>query len=290
MIGLITDRTQQNVARRGELSRKGWANMTTAERTEWTGNPFETDGANLLPNGPFYSSAVGLEYRLGEIVATATASGTYLYAISMIGDAALFENKTFTLSVDAIEAAEDSVPQLALYWHDANGFEYAGASIFEAGSVTVDTSLWPNTAGRESLALYVYVTTTIAVPIGAEVRFSGVMLERGSVRHPYMPYAEIAATPATKGAYNYSDLNRVERAVAEISARAGLNLVTRTNWGMWDVPTAADMSRYLSNIQRIKSYSGSTISLPSTMNNLLHTDANNIELVLAAGYEKLGVM
>lgn len=290
MIGLITDRTQQNVARRGELSRKGWANMTTAERTEWTGNPFETDGANLLPNGPFYSSVVNLEYRLGEIVATATEGGIYLYAISMIGEAAAFENKTFTLSVDAIEAAEDSVPQLALYWHDANGFEYAGASIFSAGSVTVDTSIWPNIAGRESLALYVYVTTTVPVQAGAKVRFSGVMLERGSVRHPYMPYAEIAATPATKGAYNYSDLNRVERAVAEISARAGLNLVTKTDWGLWDVPTAADMTRYLSNIQRIKSYSGSTIPLPLTMNNLLHTDANNIELVLAAGYEKLGVM
>ena len=289
MRGLITDRTQQNIARRAELSRKGWANMTAAERNEWTGNPFETDGANLLPSGPYYSSVVGLEYKFGEIIATANTSGIYLYAISIIGDAANYEGKTFTLSVDAIETDTDGIPQVALYWHDGNGYEYAGAALFEAGSVTVDMSLWPNTGNRESLALYVYVTTSVQVPAGTKSRFVGVMFERGSVRHGYAPYTEVVPTATTKGAYNYSDLNRVERAVAEISALARLNLTTKVDWTMWDIPTAADMTRYLSNIRAIKTYSASSIPLPASMNNLLYTDANNIELILTAGYAKVGI-
>ena len=289
MRGLITDRTQQNVLRRAQLSQKGWGGMTLAERAEWMGDPFETAGANLMPNGPYYSSVVALEYKDGEIVATATAGGTYLYAISVIGDAAKYENKIFTLSVDAIEIEGDGIPQVALYWHDGNGFEYAGAALFSAGSVTVDMALWPNTGGRESLALYVYVTTTAAVTAGAQARFVGVMFERGSERHAYAPYAELVPTPATKGAYNFSDLNRVERAVAEISARAGLGLVTKTDWRMWDLPTASEMARYLSNVRAIKAYCGSTVALPESMNRLLYTDANHIELILEEGYAKAGM-
>ena len=289
MRGLITDRTEQNVARRRELSRKGWANLTTAERAEWMGDPHETEGANLLPNGPYYSSVVALEYGYSEIIATANGAGIYLYAISIIGDASKYENKTFTLSVDAITATAGAIPQVALYWHDDAGYEYAGAALFEGGSITVDTSLWPNTGRRANLALYVYVTTSGSVSAGAKANFKGVMFERGSTRHPYAPYTEVVPTAATKGAYNYSDLNRVERAVAEISARGGLGLTTKTDWTMWDVPTTADMTRYLSNIRAIKTYAGSNITLPATMDNLVYTNANNIEAVLVAGYMKAGM-
>lgn len=289
MRGLITDRTQQNVARRAELSRKGWANMTAAERNEWAGDPFEAEGANLLPNGPYYSSVVELEYTFGEIKATANSAGTYLYAISMIGAAANYENKTFTLSVDSITSSSGGVPKIALYWHDANGAEYAGATLYEGGSVTVDTALWPNTGKRESLALYVYVTEAISVDAGAQARFVGVMFERGSTRHEHAPYAEVVPTAATKGAYNYSDLNRVERAVAEISALAGLNLATKTDWQMWDIPRRSDMERYLNNIRAIKDFCDSSLPLPASMDNLTYEYANNIELILVLGYERVGV-
>lgn len=286
MRGLITDREQDNVDRRKELSSKGWQNMTDEERAEWLGDPLETNAVNLLSCGPFYSSVVDLKYKNDAIVATATVGGIYLYAISIIGEASKYEGKTFTLSVDSIGSDGGGTPQLSLYWHDDNGFEYAGANLLEAGSTTV--TLTENTGARGYLALYVYVTTDVPVEAGAAVRFSGVMFENGMLRHEYVPYVEVLSTPTTKGAYNYSDLNRVERAVAEISDSLGLGLVTKTNWGMWDIPTTSDMARFLDNINRIQQIcvSSKTFpSLPSTMGGLTYSGANSIEEILLSGYE-----
>lgn len=282
IMGLITDRTSRNVVRRNELAAKGWARMTDAERGEWVGDPLSTVGVNLLPLGAYYSSTVGLTYKNSEFRATATSGGTYLYAVLIIGDATKYENKQFTLSVDAMIKTAGS-PQLALYWHDANGFEYAGATLTKEGSVTVNLSEWPNTNGRASLALYVYVTTAEEVPIGAYTRFVGVMFENGATRHPYVPYAEVVPTLATKGAYNYSDLNRVERAVREISDTRGLGLTTKTDWAMWDIPRKSDMKRYLDNVKTIAFVIGSDIELPDSMDKLTYEMANNIEKVLVEG-------
>lgn len=289
MLGFVTDRTQQNVARRKELTRRGWASMTTAERDEWTGNPLSVTGANLIPTGPHYSSTVDLEFGLTDIVATAKSAGTYLYAILIIGETANYENKTFTLSVDAIESTSGVVPQIALYWHDDAGYEYAGAALFNAGSATINTAEWPNYNSRANLALYIYVTTTEEAAVGAQARFKKVMFVHGEEKHDYSVYNEIAPTPATKGAYNFSDLNRVERAVAEISSLENLKLTTKTNWGMWDVPTVSDMNRYLSNVKAIRTYAESSIELPDTMDNLTYTYANNIERVIEAGLSRASV-
>ena len=285
MLGLITDRTQQNVARRNELARKGWGNMTVAERNEWEGKPLETPGANLFSYIDS-TSAVTIEQGLTDIVATANYSGEYLYAVSIIGNASEYTNKVFTLSVDAIDTSSLGTPRIALFWHD-NGSDpdFAGGSLFSAGSTTFDTSLWPNTNNRAYLAMYVYVTTTLTVASGASVRFKGIMLERGDTRHAYVPYVEIAPTLATKGAYNYSDLNRVERIVETISSSKGLNLTTKTNWSMWEIPKTSDMERYLSNIKSIRDSIGSSITLPNSMNNLTFNDANNIEQILTDAME-----
>lgn len=290
MKGLITDRTQRNVYRRKELSTKGWAGMTEAERTEWLGNPLSAEGGvNLFACGPYYSSAVELKYRSEEILATTNTAGVYLYAISIIGEAINFENKTLTFSADSITASGNGTPQIALYWHDDNGYEYAGASLSVGGSITVNTAEWQNANARKYLAVYVYVTTHETVTAGAYATFKGVMLEKGATRHSYVPYTEILPTAATKGAYNYSDLNRVERAVAEISDLAGLGLITKTNWDMWDIPTATEMSRYLGNIATIRSLvtDANVPTAPSSMSNLTYNEANNIEVILSAAYESL---
>lgn len=287
MRGLITDREQLHVDRRKALSAKGWQNMTAEERAEWLGDPFATTGVNLLSCGPYYSSVVELKYKRDAIVATTSVGGVYLYAISIIGAAANYEGKTFTLSADHIGTVDGGKPQIALYWHDDNGYEFAGASLTEAGSVTFTIS--ENTGSRAYLAMYVYVTTDAIVEAGAVSRFCGVMLENGSVRHDYVPYAEVLATQTTKGAYNYSDLNRVERAVAEISDLFDMGLITKTDWVMWDVPTVSDMERYLNNIARIRevcSYQEGVPDLPSDMNGLTYTAANNIEKILSAAYAK----
>lgn len=287
MLGLITDRTQRNVYRRGELAAKGWRNMSAAERKEWLGDPLDTEEVNLMPCGPYYSGVVNLKYRNKEIVATASSAGIYLYAVSIIGEASNYANKVFTLSADYMTASGGGSPQLSVYWHDDAGYEYAGASLAGAGSVTFDTTNFPNSGNRGYLAMYVYVTTHETVAANTTVRFGGVMLENGNTRHPYVPYTEVIPTLATKGAYNYSDLNRVERAVAEISDIENLGLVTKTNWAMWDVPTKADMNRYLGNIAVLRTLFSSDIELPDTMENLTYETANNIERIILAAYERI---
>ena len=284
MLGLITDRTERNVFKLNEVSKKDWSDMTTAERIEWAGNPWEAEGANLLPPGPYYSSVVDLKYLNQEIVATAIMGGVYLYAISIVGNASNFANKTLCLSMDKLTAPTGGNPQIAAYWHDTDGFDYAGASLTSAGSIVFNTTDFPNTNNRQYLALYVYVTTSNEVVAGAVARFGGVMLEQGEVRHEYIPYTEIVATEITKGAYNYSDLNRVERMAAEISELSGLGLATKTDWTMWDVPTVADMNRYLGNIETIKKHFGVPIDVPNSMDHLTYETANNIEKILLAAY------
>ena len=287
MLGLITDRSQQNVYYRNALSQKGWSGMTNAERAEWLGDPLLATGTNLFPCGPFYSSAVELKYRNEEIVANAIWEGIYLYAVSIIGKASDYENKILTFSTDSIVASGTGTPQLALYWHDDFGFEYAGGTLLTEGSVTINTTEWPNTNSRAYLAVYVYVTTYGEIGAGEVATFRHVMLENGDTRHEYVPYTEILATRATKGAYNYSDLNRVERAVEEISDRAGLNLTTKTNWTMWDIPKVDDMSRYLGNIATIRNHFAIQTGIPASMNNLTYEGANNIELILSEAYKSL---
>ena len=285
MRGLITNRTQSDVVRRTSLSKKGWANMTEAERKEWRGDPMLETGVNLFPHGPHYSSTVGIKYFNDHMVATALVDGIYLFTSSIIGEAEKYENKTFTLSVGKVESSNGGIPALALYWHDETGFDpVVGAVLWGAGSITFNTADSPNTNKRKQLALYVYVTQEEPVVTGAKVTFTNVMLENGGVRHEFVPYTEILATPTTRGAYNYSDLNRVERAVMEISELAGLNLTTKTDWAMWDIPTKSDMTRYLNNIMTIRAYCGSTEALPTSMDNLTFTYANNIEKILLAAY------
>lgn len=275
-MGLITDRTRENVLRRNTLASLGWSNMSAAERAEWLGDPMATVGANLFAPGPYYSSVVELKYRTNYMMATALSEGIYMYAISIIGEASKYEGKTFTLSVDSIVGS--GKPQIALYWHDDNGYEYAGASLSETGSVTFTVT--ENTNARGYLAAYVYVTTDISVPAGSVVKFYDVMLELGSERHSYVPYTEVVATEATKGAYNYSDLNRVERTVAEISDELGLGLITKTDWKMWDFPRKSDLMRYVDNVRAIRNAVGSNIALPEAGDKFTFSDANNIETIL----------
>lgn len=96
---------------------------------------------------------------------------------------------------------------------------------------------------------------------------------------------------AAKGAYNYTDLNRVETAVAELAVELGLDLVTKTDWTLWDVPTRSDMERYLGNVVAIRDACPDDIAfppLPVSMSGLGYEGANNIEKVLALAYESLG--
>ena len=282
MIGLITDRSQENVDRLKALNAKGWHNMTDSERAEWSGDPFGTS-ANLFSTETFIPAGVNLEYQNQAVVATAFWDGVYLYATSIVGAAVNFEGKTLTLSVDAVSTFGGGTPNLVAYWYDEYGYEYAGGALSGSGSVTFTVT--ENTGGRAYLALYVYVTTETTVSAGAITKYWGLMLNEGDTRQNYVPYTAILPTAATKGAYNYSDLNRVELAVAEISKHFGLNLVTKTNWSQEDTPVQGDMERYLGNVKAIRSVCpnrDSLPALPASLYSMTYATANAIETILEA--------
>lgn len=285
---LITDRDQVHVDRLNTLSRKGWANMTDAEKAEWSGDPFLFAGANHLPYGPNYPAGVELSYADGDIVATAVWDGAYVYAVSIIGPAADYAGKTFTLSAEYMRTIGGATPQLILFWHDDNGYEYAGGPLNEAGSTTF--TLAENTGNRDYLAMYVYVATDVPITAGAVVRYGKVMLAASDTQQPYAPYWEVVLTDATKGGYNFSDLNRVERAVARVSELYGLGLTTKTDWTMWDIPTQSQMARYLANVAAIQEAIGTTYTLPKSMEMLTYTGANNIEKVLVDALSQASAM
>lgn len=286
MLGLITDREQSNVDRRKELSLKGWPNMTDDEKREWTGDPKTTPGANVFPRGPYYASGVTIDYRLDHMMATAQYAGSYLFAVAIVGEAADFEGKTLTFSVGSMYSTPGATPRLAFFWHDEGGYEYAGGELASGGTLTFPVT--ENAQNRQYLAVYAYVATDVAVEAGAMVRYNEVMLEYGSERHAFAPYTEIITTPATKGAYNYSDLNRVETAVAELSNEYGLGLITKTDWRAWDIPKEDSLARYLSNIRAIRRFypdQDNAPILPETMSGLTYEAANNIEKILVGVYE-----
>lgn len=287
MLGLITDRTQEDVDRLKMLSAKRWDEMTPSEQMEWMGDPLSITGygpVNLMANGPCESFGAELVFRNSHVRATAIDADRGLYAVVIIGDADAFEGKTITMSVDEIES-DGGTPCVGLYWYDEGGADYAGIDLSEAGTATA--TLIENTGGRKHLAAYIWATTVTAMGVGDSTTYRGLMIEFGSTRHSYVPYTEIVATPVTKGAYNYSDMNRVERMVAELSEKLDLGLETKTNWSQWDLLTEEDATRYLGNIEVIRNtYTGSAElpAVPGSFNGLDHQKANNIEKILQIIY------
>lgn len=114
-------------------------------------------------------------------------------------------------------------------------------------------------------------------------------------------YANLSATEreeyhgsASLGAYNYTDINRVENAVAEIAPLYGLSLTAATNRTYWTVPTMTvdgfNATRYLNNVVAIRDAALILNSklrfppLPASMNHLTWDMANNIEETLYIAY------
>ena len=98
--------------------------------------------------------------------------------------------------------------------------------------------------------------------------------------------------------YEYTDLNRVESAVAKISSMLlvlGISesLDTKTNWNLpadfsvsnW--PVQSQMTRYLSNVEKIKKLFPNSVGLPISMDGLTYSGANNIEKILQTAFERM---
>lgn len=99
---------------------------------------------------------------------------------------------------------------------------------------------------------------------------------------------------AALGAYNATDINRVEAAVAEIASLYGLTLTTNTNRTYWTTPNRYAggfyTTQYLNNVVAIRdaalALDGTLVfpDLPESMDNLTWELANNIEETLYLAY------
>lgn len=91
-----------------------------------------------------------------------------------------------------------------------------------------------------------------------------------------------------KGAYNCTDLNRVQSAVRYLQdkfAGVGYNVALSDpkTWTEQDVPTLAEMQTYLADIEairRVLTLLKTTPTVPDTMAGLTYVKANNIEQIL----------
>lgn len=91
-----------------------------------------------------------------------------------------------------------------------------------------------------------------------------------------------------KGAYNYTDMNRVESAVEYVANRlteAGYVVipVVKKNWNRTSKPTLDDLKRYMKNVADIRSALATyetTPETPTTERRLSFQTANDIEQIL----------
>ena len=91
-----------------------------------------------------------------------------------------------------------------------------------------------------------------------------------------------------KGAYSFTDMNRVEGAVAYSAQKLTalgypFSPTVKINWSMEDIPTKADMTRYFGNVASLRTqlpvYTGISTA-PSADERLDYSKANELEKVL----------
>ena len=91
-----------------------------------------------------------------------------------------------------------------------------------------------------------------------------------------------------KGAYNYTDLNRVEEAVQYLADKLRergyrVDIGAIKTWTMSSLPTMADMNRYLNNVKVIRSAFATlstTPQVPTSIVGLTYKEANDIEQII----------
>lgn len=99
---------------------------------------------------------------------------------------------------------------------------------------------------------------------------------------------ELILNPDNKGAYNYTDFNRVGAALAYVAARlnaagAFLRLSPKTDWTEGDEPTASQLAYYLQMLHAVRgelATLSTTPVAPDSMDNMTYNEANDIEKIL----------
>lgn len=260
--------------------------MTAAERDEWNGNAGKNlfDKNLLVYNGNRMS--LSTENDVIKITALVDISSGVTYPIDINPfDYTLYvdESNRLTIGVDAFKMPTGANCNIQLYrnkydWTDIVSTPYT-PEIQAGGYVTytIDTS-----KGGHYLSIKVG-----NISAGQSVVIRGFRINRGSRVYPYVPYGALGATDAIRGAYNYTDFNRVESAVSYLSSFAGLNLTTKTNWTANDIMSIYDFeNRYISNVNAVCSALG-VPGVKTTFAGFDYNAANAIEKALLAAEDSL---
>ena len=189
------------------------------------------------------------------------------------------------------------------------------SALYVSGTVNKVLVTWTNTSGNTWQAeaeksddgVYV-VELNVTSPSGAVTYLSTVLFYGGMYLITDRTAADVARWQALrdkgfdamtaaeraewlgsmKGAYGYTDMNRVEGAVAYIAQKLTalgfpFSPTVKINWSMEDIPTRADMLRYFGNVASLRSqlpvYSGISVP-PSAGDRMDYTTANELEKVL----------
>lgn len=88
-----------------------------------------------------------------------------------------------------------------------------------------------------------------------------------------------------KGAYNYTDLNRIETwceyiAIQLNSYNYNVNITTKTDWDSEDFPIKVELKRIRDNVETLKNAFYSLTSVPDSLEKMTYKKANDLEKVL----------
>jgi len=88
-----------------------------------------------------------------------------------------------------------------------------------------------------------------------------------------------------KGAYNYTDLNRIEQWCDYLATQLTtysyiVAITTKTDWTADDFPTQAQLERIRSNVQALKTAYYATTNTPTTLDRITYQKANDLEKIL----------
>ena len=280
----ITNRSEYNVARLKTLRDKGWSNMTQDEQDEWMGNA----GQNLFLPSSYTSKGNWIDVSFDEdkIVITAQHEIPSLLRQSVKYDdfdvgSFIDSNRRLTIGIDSVMKPTDVICNVILARQ-----KNAGSNIYVQYEPILSSGGQATFTLDHGLDHYMQISVGNILE-GQSVVIEGLRINRGSRLYPYVPFGEKGITDALLGAYNHTDLNRVEAAVARIANRLGFTLSTKTNWTKHDIMTIEDFEgRYIKNINTVCAVAG-VLGVKTKFDGFDYNAANEIEIALKKAEETL---
>lgn len=260
--------------------------MTAEERDEWNG----VVGQNLFDQTVFGSGGDKISVSTSDDKITITALVDISTSVRSGIECDPFDfnlyidgNNRLTIGVDTITAPAGSVCDISLSRYKYNWTDlvsvYYSPSLQSGGYVTytIDKS-----KGGHKLSIFVG-----GLSAGQSVVIRGFRINRGTRIYPYVRFGAQGANDVVRGAYNFTDFNRVEQSVAYLSNALGLSLVTKTDWTANDIPNVNDFeNRYLYNVNKVCEKAGIN-GVTTTYAGFDYKAANEIEKALKSAEETL---